>query len=69
MAMPTQKQPIKLTSIIPLGSIKIDECFIKSLIKYLRGAPKAPPHAIKKNFVIMGLTLFHALHQWNLYNE
>ena len=48
-----QKHPIKLTSIIPVGNIINEECFIKSLRRYLRGAPKAPPKAIKKNFVIM----------------
>ena len=53
MAIPMQKHPIKLTSIIPVGNIINEECFIKSLRRYLRGAPKAPPKAIKKNFVIM----------------
>ena len=53
MAMPMQKHPIKLTSIIPVGNIKSEECFIKSLMRYLIGAPNAPPKAIKKNFVIV----------------
>ena len=54
MAMPMQKHPIKLTSIIPVGNVKKYKFFIRSLMMYLRGAPKAPPHAIKKNFVING---------------
>ena len=60
MAIPMQKHPMKLTSIIPLGNIRKYEFFIKSLMIYLKGAPKAPPHAIKKIFVIIGLTLSHA---------
>ena len=69
MAMPMQKHPIKLTSIIPVGNVKKCKFFIKSLMANLKGAPKAPPHAIKKNLVIMMLTLFHAPPQWNLYIE
>ena len=53
MAITMQKHPIKLTSITPDGKIINEEFFIKSLMRYLRGAPKAPPKAIKKNFVIM----------------
>ena len=69
MAMTIQKHPIKLTSIIPVGNEKKYKIFIKSLMRYHRGAPKAPPHAIRKNFVIMALTLFHAQLRWNLYSE
>ena len=58
--MPIQKHQIKLTNIIPVGKVKKYKFFIKSLMRYLRGAPKAPPHAIRKIFVIMVLTLFHA---------
>ena len=53
MAIPMQKHPIKLTNIIPLGIIKKYEFFIKSLMRYLRGAPKAPPNAMKISLVIM----------------
>lgn len=67
--MPMQKHPIKLTSIIPVGNAKKYKFFIRSLMMYLRGAPKAPPHAIKKNFVIMGSTQFHAQPRWSLCSE
>ena len=67
--MPMQKHPIKLTSIIPVGNAKKYKFFIRSLMMYLRGAPKAPPHAIKKNFVIMGSTLFRAQPRWSLCSE
>ena len=53
MAMPIQKHPRKLTSIIPLGIIKKYECFIKSFMRYLSGAPMAPPRAKRINLVIM----------------
>ena len=53
MTIPIQKHPIKLTNIIPLGSAKKEEFFIKSFNRYLNGAPKAPPHAIKISLVIM----------------
>jgi hypothetical protein len=48
-----QKHPMKLTSITPIGNIVNEECFMKSLMRYLSGAPKAPPNAIRKNFVIV----------------
>ena len=36
-----------------MGSEKNEEFFIKSLMKYLNGAPKAPPNAMRKSLVIM----------------
>ena len=53
MTIPIKKHPIKLTNIIQPGSAKKVEFFIKSLIRYLNVAPKAPPNAMRINFVIM----------------
>ena len=56
MAIPMQKHPIKLTSITPDGNIINEQFFIKSLMRYLRGAPKAPPKAIKKKLCHNGVS-------------
>jgi len=60
IAMPIQKHPRKLTTIIPRGREKNVWFFKLSFSKYLNEAPAPPPKAIYRILIIILLTLFRA---------